>query len=213
MKKKFMILLAMVMVISFVACDNSTKKTDTKSLYEQGLEVVQLMSEMAQSEEYMNVYTGNESINNIIQKISEGDYSVPEAAYYIRIDEEALGNMIGLNNLDGISEELQDYMSQRVMTALVSQINAMGGAENLAAASVCTVGKTFVNEEADEDVIFLYVYKNAFPVAVTFIMGENQSWSANGMFLLYEDFTCDTIEDVKNFLIANEINASVVEVK
>ena len=77
----------------------------------------------------------------------------------------------------------------------MTQINGMSGVENLAASSVCKVGKTFVNENANEDVIYLYTYEEAKPIAVTFTVSEDNAVSATGVFVMYEGFTCDSMED------------------
>ena len=192
------VVIALIMVFSLSAC-NQAGSAGTKSLYAQGLEVVQLMSEMAQSEEYVKFYTGSDEIGSMIQTIGSGDFASPQAVYAISVADENLSAIMGLGNLDGVSEKLQGFLKQRVLASLVTQVNAMGGTESLAASSICTAGKIFVNEGATEDVIYLYVYENAAPVAVTFIIGENQAVSASGMFILYDGFTCGSAEEIKSF--------------
>ena len=119
--------------------------------------------------------------------------------------------MSGLNNLDHASKDLKELLLQRVLGSLMTQINGLSGVENLAAASVCTVGKTFVNENADHDVIYLYTYEDAKPVAVTFLVGENKTVSANGVFVMYDEFLYDSIEEIKAFF--SDIEIEVVEVQ
>ena len=79
------------------------------------------------------------------------------------------------------------------------------------ASSVCTVGKTFVNENATEDVIYLYTYENALPVAVTFTIGEDQAVSASGVFVMYDGFTCGSADEIKSFF--SDIIVDVTEVQ
>lgn len=191
------ILIALILIFHLSACSKENE-AETKSLYAQGLEMVQLMSEMAQSKECMGIYTESSEIQTIIQNISLGDFSSPEAVYAISVADDDLAAIMELSNLDNVSEELKNCLKQKIFASLITQINSMSGVENLAASSVCTVGKTFVNENATENVIYLYVYENAVPVAVTFTIGENQAVSASGMFILYDGFACGSADEIKS---------------
>ena len=140
------------MVLSLSACSSKKDSAETKSLYTQGLEIVQLMAEMTQTEEYVDIHTGSSEIKTVIQNISTGDYTAPKAVYLLSVTEDNLAAMAELGTLEGTSEGLKTFLMQRVLGSLMTQINGMSGVENLAAASVCTVGKTFVDENATEDV-------------------------------------------------------------
>lgn len=59
--------------------------------------------------------------------------------------------------------------------------------------------------------IYLYTYENAFPVAVTFTVGEDGSVSASGIFVLYEEFTCGSAEEIEAFF--SDLGVVVNEVK
>jgi hypothetical protein len=188
----------------------SNSKTETKSLYAQGLEVIQMMSEMTRTEEYVDILIGDSNIKTVIQDISTGDYSAPKAVYAITVSDENLATMVELDNFGNVSKELKNLMKKRIFSSLISLINSRRGSEKLAAASVCTAGKTFVNENATDNVIYLYTYENANPVAVTFTVGEDGAVSANGVFVLYDEFTCDSADEIKAFF--NDI-AEVTEVQ
>lgn len=211
MKKSVLaIILALVMMLSLSACGTNTKNTETKSLYAQGLEVIKLMSEMTQTEEYVEILAGSGEITSIVQSISTGDYSNPKAVYAISITDDNLAAMAELNSVVNASDGLKSFLLQRVLGSLMVRINGMSGAANLAAASVCTVSKTFVDENATEDVIYLYTYENAVPVAVTFTIGEDHAVSANGVFVMFDRFTCGSADELKIFF--NDIDVDVTEV-
>lgn len=180
------------------ACGNNGGSTKTKSLYEQGLEVVSLMSEMTQSEEYIDLFIGNSDLNSVIQNISTGDYTTPKAVYAISVTDENLAALAELFGVENISEELESYLTDRIFATLMTQINSRSGVENLAAASACTAQKTFVNESADKNVIYLYTYDEAVPVAVTFIVGEDSSVSASGVFVMYDEFACGSADEIES---------------
>lgn len=195
-------------VFALSSCEKN--KRNAQSLYDQGLEIIQLMSEMTRSEAYIAAYTSDSNIKSILQNISAGDFTTPKAVYAITIPDQSLAAMAELNNLGHVSEKIQSFLTQRYLSSLMTQINAMGGAENLAATSLCTAGKTFVNDKSDKNVIYLYTYDNAIPVAVTFTAGENHAVSASGVFINYEPFTCGSAEEIQTFF--SDIIVEVTEV-
>jgi len=207
-------LMVTVMIVSLCACGErgTLESTSTdKSLYEQGLDVVSLMAEAAKSEEYVGAYTGNPEIMRIIQNIGSGDYTTPKAVYALSVNETVLLAMLGLENVDSISTELKDNLLSRTLGSLITQINGYAGVNNLAAASVLTLGKSFVDNTLTEDVIYIYTYENTLPVAVTFSVGENGAVSAGGNFIMYEEFMCETVAEVQEFF--GEFGAVVTEVE
>lgn len=209
------ILAALIVLMTFLTmgCDKNAKEGNQKSLYEHGIDVIQLMSEMAQSTDYSITYTGNESIRDIINDIGKSDYQKVKKVYSISFDKDTLENMIEPAGIGGISDELKEYTMQRMITAFVSQINAYSGAETLAATTVCTAGKTFVSDELDQDSILIYTFEDAYPAAVTLISGDDSTVSANGVFIVNENFACDSSADIQNFFNENGISVNVVEYK
>lgn len=211
MKKSILaMILALIMTFSFSACGENVEKAKTKSLYAQGLEVIQLMLEMAQTEEYIDMLAGSTEIKAVVQDISTGDYSKPKAVYAISITDAELAFMAEFDSPDDISDDLKTLLMQKLRGSLMMRINGMSGALNLAAASVCTAGKTFVDEGVTEDIIYLYTYDDAFPVAVVFTVGEDHAVSASGTFVMFDGFTCGSADEIEAFF--GYVDIDVVEV-
>ena len=216
MKKLVALVLVCIMVVlSLSACNPTGSNPDeggaeTKSLYVQGLDVVRRMHEITKSEEYLNILTGDNEINTIIKGISTGDYSTPKAVFAISISDADLVAMAELDRVENASDELKTLMLNRVFAALITQINSISGVKEMAASSVCTAGKAFVNENATGRVIYLYTYENARPVAVTFVAGEDNIVSASGVFIMYDGFTCGSVDEIKDFF--GNVTVEVTEV-
>ena len=210
MKKAFAFVLVLVIILGLAACGAVKEVQESKSLYAHGLDVVSMLSEMTRSESFIGIYTANSEIKDIILALGEHPYDTLAAVYAITIPEDVLMGMAELSNLGDASEELKSYLTQRVMASLMSQINAMSGVENLAASSVCTVGKTFVSESATENVIYIYAYEDTAPVAVTFTLGEDHTVSASGTFIFYDGFTCGSAEEIQG--VFSDIAVNVTEV-
>ena len=210
MKKAFAFVLVLVIILGLAACGAVKEVQESKSLYAHGLDVVSMLSEMTRSESFIGIYTANSEIKDIILALGEHPYDTLAAVYAITIPEDVLMGMAELSNLGDASEELKSYLTQRVMASLMSQINAMSGVENLAASSVCTVGKSFVSESATENVIYIYAYEDTAPVAVTFTLGEDHTVSATGTFIFYDGFSCGSAEEIQG--VFNDIAVNVTEV-
>ena len=208
MKRSFAILLSVIMLLSLCACgETASTKEAEKSLYEHGLDVIAVMSEMTQLESYVETYTGSGEIKEIVKSIGEGDYTTPKAVYAITASAEQIAAYADVDALEGASDALQKTMENKFIVALISQVNGRAGAMNLAAASVCTAGKTFVTDEISESVIYLYTYENGRPISVTFTCGEDSTVSASGTFMMYDEFPCDSMEEIEEFF--REVGASV----
>ena len=183
MKQKIGCLFLIVSVVLFLgAC---SKKEQT-SLYDQGMEIVGLMVEMVNNKAYGEMLTGSPEVAETAEKIAAGSYTKPSAVYEIVFPsmEEMLAVYGETEMLEGLSENLTRHLNNRLQSAVMTQFNAQGGANSLAAASIYTAGKTFVSEELKENKVYFYTFDQGSPIAVTFVAGEDHSVSATGGFLL-----------------------------
>lgn len=199
-------------VLWLSGCGKEGKETEELSFYDRGLEIVQMMWELTSSQEYRSVMTDNEELQTMIEDIGSGDYSVPEAVYSISVsreDLEGLASMTGEETWNSMSEEMKEFMMRRIFASFASQINGIGGATKLAASSICAVEKTFVNETAEEDMIYLYTFQNGIPIAVTFLIGEDHAVNGNGMFVLYDAFPSGSEKEIGEFFAGMGIQADV----
>ena len=213
MKKRIVaIAMAFALLLSLCACGGeSTSTSEGKALLDHGLDVIATMDEMADSDEYINFYTASKDMAEIVKKIRKGDHSAPVAVYKITIAKEAIEAWDMLSGLDGLSENLKTAMRQKAFgAALITQINAQNGATTLAATTSCTAGKTFVSTEGDGDAIYLYVYENACPAAVSFVRGEDNTVSASGTFILNDGFAAGSPESLEAFF--GEVGAVIEEI-
>ena len=209
MKKRISIIFMAVMIFGMTAC--GTKKEQV-SLYEQGLEVVALMDEMADSQSYVQMFTGNTQISELIQSNTNGDYSKPQAVYEVVLQKDNYQGLLGNEDIQAtMSDELKGIISKKINASVITQLNAYGGSENLAASTICTTGVSFVNSEVKEDVIYIYVYENTAPVAVIFLQEGNDIVSANGTFLFGEELTNLTEESISQLFEGLYVTVQEVE--
>lgn len=175
-----------------------------KTLYQQGEDLAAQLVEMAGNRDYLSLYTGEEEILNILAQTVEGkDYTTPKAVYSLTISEDAAGKILTameMDNANNLPDHLKQKARERIFQALPTQVNAMSGAQTLAAASICIANKVFVDPGLTDGIIYLYTYENGEPIAVVFQPGEDGAVSASGTFLLNDDFQMDSLEGLSGLL-------------
>ena len=203
MKKILTACLASLMLLS------SCRVTDSElpSLEVRGMQIISMLEEIAESEDYLSIYSFDKELLNIIDTFAAGDHSDPKTIYRLTLSEESVKSLCGTDILTSLSPELQSFLESRVQASVINIANARGGSTALAATSICTAGKTFVSDEITADTIYLYTFENAVPVAVSFTVGEGHTVSASGTFLIAEELNTDSPESVREFF--NEIDLTV----
>ena len=189
MKKLLCMVCAVVLMLGLAGCG----KTEA-SAYDRGLETVGLLAEAMGSQAYLDMMSANASLREIIKQAAKGDYSAPKAAFALSFPDEGMYLFSGVLEPAEVPDTLTDLVNHRLISAIIPQINAIGGAEILAASTVCTVSKTFVSTAIQEDMIYLYLFETGCPVAVTFTTGENSTVTATAVPILYEDFPQDDMD-------------------
>ena len=81
-KKLISFMIVCISILVLFGCSGSEKadvdQTPMK-LYEHGLDVVALMNEMINNDDYLYLFTQSKDIYNIISNMRAGDYSSPKA--------------------------------------------------------------------------------------------------------------------------------------
>ena len=182
------------------ACNSKITSSPASELYSQGLALVSEMNEAVQSEAWVSLFTGDPAVKEILSKAGQGDFSQPRAVYEIQFSDQAITSLTGQADLTGFSESLQSRIYASIQGAAANQINAMAGAETLAAASICTVSDTFVCDNLTQNTLYLYTYETAVPVMVSFVTGQDGAVLATGIPILSDSFSPDSPENVQQFL-------------
>ena len=133
--KKFICMVLSVMVIAGVS--GCTKKENQPleytQIYEAGLDITYILGEMASSEEYITLFTGDTAVKDVIKKIGEGDYTKPKAVYEIIITDEMLEGLADTASLEGATDELKKCLNDRVRSSFITHLNGTAGVNSLAA--------------------------------------------------------------------------------
>lgn len=189
-----------------------TTESELPSLEVRGMQIVSMLEEIAESEEYLSIYSADPELLDIIASFAEGDHSDPKTIYRLTLSEESVKSLCGTDVLTSLSPKLQDFLEGRVQASVINIANARGGSTALAATSICTAGRTFVSDEITDDTIYLYTFDDAVPVAVAFTVGESNTVTASGTFLIADELNTDSPETVREFFSEIDLSVEVVSI-
>lgn len=160
------------------------------SLKDKGLEIIGLMDELAADKEYRKaMLTGDSArMKKMLKKAVHK--KKPGEIYQVTFQSE--NSLFQIMEKGGISsskmtEQEKEVFFQRSIGALAGRFQG-GSAEALALSAVYQVEKCFVSDELKEDMVYFYIYKDACPVAVAFLKGEDGAVLAKAQYIFDESF-------------------------
>lgn len=207
MKRFFKLLVVVVLLLAiFTSCRGSSK-----SLVQYGKEVIFLMSEMIENDSYLSLYTVYDKEDEQIKKLRQEDFSKVTAVYDLALSAEWFFD--GALNKKNFSENLYNHLSSSAYTALSTMINQAQGVDIVSVAAIFTASKTFDMDGMTENKLYLYLFKNATPILVAFIPGEDGSFRANGSLLFADEAISDNVNAVKAFFQSAGVTLSAVKVQ
>lgn len=202
-----------VLIASLLLCACGKTSTANKALYDHGMDVIALMTELAGNEQYVSVTTGSSDIATIVNEINQGDFSSPKAVYALTFPDTQLDNLAEIESMGDFSPELKKMLRDRSLSTLIAQINSYAGANYLAAVSICSIGKSLIGTTIDNYTVYIYTFENATPVAIIFTPGEANITGASGQFILNNNFTCNSAEELESLFADWNIEVKVETVK
>lgn len=197
MKKQAVILFIAVFCLCLPAgCGSGTKKDEDKSdktseaslsLYDEGLQLVSDMHELASDEVYIDLMISGD-LKEHTNQIAACNYDRPSGVYRVG-NAEGVWNLalLGLEPGQGsLSEAAQRHIRNTGAKLANVWIGRMGGAEQLATASVLMVSSYFVNTSLLQPEVYIYTYEDAYPVWVSFVPGKDGAVSATAQCLYWD---------------------------
>jgi len=216
MKKSFFIAIFVLIMGSAFTLGGKSKKSGEKTLIGQGLSLISLMNEKAGNENYVSLlYGGSDELSSLIKEIKIPDNMEDFKAYKISGEFSAflnamLSGMGGSFDTGSFSPQIKKDMNQRLLTGFASMWNGKtAGTTALAAASILQSEKVFVSKELKEDCIYIFTFKDSYPVAVSFIQGEDNAVKAEACYIFYKDF----VKSFKEFCSEMELGMELEEIK
>ena len=203
MKRAFFVVFLFMFCMVLPACKTKEEQKDvmTTSLLDAGSEIISLMDEMINNESYQEVMASSSDLESAFKMLAVGDYSKASAVYEIHIPDRTYDNFISINQegdvKNDMSEKLYTELKGRMTVSLANMINGRyNGASYLAASSIVSASKVFVNTELEESKVFLYTFETGFPIMISYVKGDGGAVTATGYFLMNENLVGATKDDI-----------------
>lgn len=208
MKKSILILTVLLLCVSMISCDGASE-----SVIDRGDEIVELVSEMVNSDEYINIMLGNVSAyEDLLSEIREVEFS-SAAIYELKVSEDELIELLTAKRGDAnkLSKSLQDKLVDGLGSSFASYINLGTSTEKMVMSSVFNASKCFVDKSIKENQYLLYVFESGYSMLISFVPHEDGAVVASGNLILNDRLELDTADQVEaslKFLGINTITAT-----
>ena len=199
-RRLFAVLLACILPLTLLASCNGK----SKSLTECGEDIISLMAEMLESEEYKALYDLPSAYDDQVNRLREGNYSKSIAVYELLISEEEL--LDRTIEKDELSKEMYEYICSMAYVSFASRVNQASGVDALAVSAAFTAQKTYANKDVDTNRIYLFVFENGCPITVTFVANGEDTMMAVGHFIVNDQFITENETSIKESCKALGIN-------
>jgi len=192
MKNKLLTVFLCLALLTGVLSSCATKD---KFLKECGEDVISMMVEMLENDEYKEIYGVSDQYDETISKLREGNYEKRAEIYELTVPIDQL--LEKSFDEDDFSKDVYTYLCSSAYTSFVSRINIASGVDSVATSSMFTAQKCFTNNKVEENTIYLYVFEDAYPIAVTFTVSGDNTLRALGNFILNDEFDTDDEDSIK----------------
>lgn len=209
MRKKFILLLILIIGIFFSGCSTKAQENpDTFSL-KKGLEMTQLMNHIAESKEYLQMFSLSESLNTITESIASNNFDSPESAIIIKVPKDMqislLKTLQQFSNINLPEDEIiLQQIEKRAAKSVPSFLNGSYGAEWLAVSSILSVDEVYERpKEMTELTYVIFQYKDTkIGSLIAFLGGEEKFLQANASLIKLDHFPEDIFskEGIQNYL-------------
>lgn len=190
MKKRFIavILACVLLMTQLLSCGMGRKP-----LTECGEEVISLMVQLLESDEYIKMLSFAKDYEEKTKELRDTDYSKSLAVYELTIPEEYFFDE--KLEKEKLSEELYEYLSSNGYSSFASTVN--NTSEYMVVSSIFAAQKCFADKSFDRNRIYLYVFENGAPIAISFVCAGDGVFKAHGNFILNDNFSADSEESIK----------------
>lgn len=195
MKKHVLVMvMALVCLMVFAKARPSNDAPKEKTLMEQGLLLIEQMMEKVNCDAYIEMtldYAGSEALEKI-EEMRGYDYSNPIAVYRLVRDPSSsflqfMADMVDYD-LSVFPPRLRETLEKNLFANAGIYWNSLSGNIAMFLATGLSSGFVFDSDELKYDCIYIYIFKDAYPVAVTFEHGEGKAVAASGSFVFDRDF-------------------------
>jgi len=204
-----------VLSLFAIGCSDSIKKEKkVQSLYEKGLEITAQLDRLAESEEYIKMFSLDPEIRVIAKEIGSIDYSTPKAVYEISGIDTAYMKLLSSQADIKLSQEIKDIVKNKFVAsiALASMLSSQNGTNYLAVTTIITINDSFIYSGLKKQKTYLFLYEGDYASIITFMPVQNDIVISYASIGIVTRFTkIKTVDNVATFL-KNTIQLTNLEI-
>jgi len=184
-----------------IAYSSSKRNGDTvQSLYEKGLQMTEQLDMLAESEDYIKMFSYSPEVSVLAKKIGDIDYNTPKAVYKISGIDTAYMKLLLSHGTINLSQEIKDIVKDKFAVGIASIISSQNGAIFLATTAIITVSDSFIYSGIDEQETYLFLYGGEYASVITFTPFQENIVISSGSIVINESFAkIKTVKDVSMF--------------
>lgn len=205
----------MFILFALSACGRNEERVSetTKSveLKAKSDEIVSLLSDMINSEYYMDAMVANDEMKDYVNSWRKTDYKHPDAIYEISYEDLTLDGVFATMDMSSdvkndMSEELKKNVSRNMASSgIISVITAQYGTIPMAATSIISVKDVFTKPDMNGNAIYIYYYEDACPVIIDYVRYDDGAVSAYCTVIPDSSMKLDEEEGVKAFITKSRL--------
>lgn len=184
-----------------------------KSIYNHGLDLVQELEKMSQSENYISCFfsSGKDFWS---EKKDQFKLSKIVKCYQLDLNSENLIKMLSMMDSAEIDSVVMEMLTKKVSGSFYSSmLNSRIGTIPMALSSILTTSKIFDSSELKKSTNYVYVFDNSYSIFVSFVKGEDKAVLATANYILIDELINADIENLKKELNIAVFGAEIKEIK
>lgn len=173
-------------VIIFSGCADAQKPVEiNKFLVTESVALTQVMCELANDADYNKIFTVSDEMGKIVAQMAAQNYAKPEKVYLMKLPDTLLRDFLQTQGEMTVSDALLEKIQQKWnATSFASMLNGYLGVETLAASSVVTWEKSYIQPKGwTGNVMLLLDYDGEFSSLVSFTQSGDGVINAASSFL------------------------------
>lgn len=210
----------LIFLLGLTACSGSSDKEQdrkmSQSKYDIGMELIEKLSEISKDESYehMLLSATDEAMLKIIDNIRTMDYSQPEHIYRVKNLDEVFSAVIFMEKYDQeayseISDTVKDVLESKFADGLRNIITGQRtSVAAVAVSGVYVIDTTFVDTSVKTCEVYIYTFKEAYPVMVSYVPGKDGAVAATAGYIIVDDYI-----DIDAEALAGDLSFVMLNIK
>ncbi len=227
MKKIYKLTVCMlIFLLGLTACgsggsDREQNQNISESRYDVGMELIAKLSEISKDESYEHIILSatDEAVLKIIDNIRNMDYSQPEHIYRVKNLDEVFSAVMFMGQSGGeiysdISDTVKSVLETKFADGLRNIITAhRTSVAAMAVSGTYVVDTTFVDTSINACEAYIYTFKDAYPVMVSYVPGKDGAVAATAGYIIVDDYIGIDAEALSNDTSLVMLNIKLEEVE